>query len=98
MNAHDFVLALADQLVEQGRTVEIEEEPDSIRIWARPRDFGENAIGATAYLSPATNRWRFLGICAYSVIAGPIEATTRRRARAVAAAYGRSCLREEVTA
>lgn len=98
MNAHDFVLDLADQLVAQGREVEIEEEPDSIRIFARARNLAENTIGASAYLSSYSNRWRFLSITAYRILGEPVKEKTRRRARTVALVYGQSYVREEVSA
>lgn len=98
MNAHDFVLALADQLVEQGREVEIEEEPDSIRIYARARTLSEYSIGAHAFTGYGSGRWNFGSIRAYGLFSDTIAEKTRKRAMSIVRIYGDSHVREEVTA
>ena len=97
MNAHDFVLSLADQLVEQGRTVEIEEEPDSIRIYARPRSISEYTIAAHAFTLPGSGRWNFGAIRAYGIFGDPIVEKRRKYAYIIVDVYGRSYLPKEVT-
>ena len=96
MNAYEFVLDLADQLIEQGREVEIEEEADSIRIYARPRNLGEHAIGANAYKSASTGRWTFCGVRAHTFMGETIRENTRRRASLIIRIYGTSHVRQEV--
>ena len=98
MNAREFVIALADQLTEQGRDVEIEEDDEMIRLFSNSRNIMETAIGAGAYKRPRTGRWTFLGLRAYPLTGAAIKEQTRRNARIVVEVYGRSYLREEVTA
>jgi len=92
MNAHTFVLSLADRLLDQGRSVEYEEEPDSIRIIARARVLAEDTLMASAYKSAVTGRWNFQGLTVFRVLADPIRSQTRRDARIAVEVYGTSAV------
>lgn len=96
MNAHDFVLSLADHLIEQGREVEIEEEHDSIRIYAKARTLSEYTIGAHAFRIIGSNRWTFGAIRAYGLFSDTVEEKTRKRAHGIVRVYGKSQVREAV--
>lgn len=98
MNARDFVLSLADQLIEQGREVEIEEDPGSIRIYAPSRTLMENAIGANAAVMSGTGRWAFCGIRAHTRNGDTVRDMTRKRASAIIRIYGKSYLPAGATA
>lgn len=98
MNAREFVLSLADQLIEQGREVEIEENEESIRIYAKARTLSEYTIGAHAFRITGSSRWTFGAIRAYGLLSDTVEEKTRKRAHGFVRVYGRSYLRQEVTA
>lgn len=90
MNAREFVLALADQLTEQGREVEVKEDDEMIHIFSNSRSIFETAIGAGAYKSSRSNRWKFLGLRAYPLTAPEIVERTRRGAEITVKVYGKS--------
>ena len=98
MNAREFVIALAEQLTEQGRDVEIKEDDRMIFIFSNSRSILETAVAASAYKSSVTGRWNFQGVSAWPLTGPEVREQTRRNAEIVVSVYGRSHVRKVVSA
>jgi len=90
MNAQQFVQSLADTLIAQGREVEIEQDDDSFRFYARSRSILEDGIAASAIKSYRTGRWNFTGLRVYPMVGDVIKRQTRSRARTAVKVWGTS--------
>lgn len=97
MNARDFVLSLADQLAEQGRTVDIDEDGDRVIVRAPARVITEDSVTATAWHSPYTGRWRFGGVYTVNMDGEVRDCRTRRSSETFVRIYGTSDLRDRLT-
>jgi hypothetical protein len=77
MNAQEFVLDLADRLLDQGRTVEFSEQSDYIYIVSRSRHLSEATLEASACKLTSTGEWHFRGLRVYRRYCDPIDFNTR---------------------